>query len=281
MKIDFICVGAPKCGTTWLYENMRRHRHIELPRYPIKETEFFDQNFHKGEEWYKKHFDMKEDVKRGEVAPTLFKNKEAASRLKKFSEKTKIIIITRDPVDQCRSLFLHYYKKGRVSSDFREAINAVPDIIESCRYSEKVPIWMNNFDDVLVMKFENLKKDQDAFYKKILNFLEVEENTPPLSSRVNKTNIPRSRALRKVKAKIFRLMKKGLMFRTMEVAKKISNLASRLITLESKDKISEMEGKYPDREARQIFQKDKEYLENIIYTDSTQVYNSLPDYQNL
>lgn len=38
---DFICIGAPKTGTTWLYENLKNHPDVELPY--IKELHFFDE----------------------------------------------------------------------------------------------------------------------------------------------------------------------------------------------------------------------------------------------
>lgn len=37
---DFLCIGAPKCGTTWLCENLKKHPQISLPY--IKELSYFD-----------------------------------------------------------------------------------------------------------------------------------------------------------------------------------------------------------------------------------------------
>lgn len=37
---DFLCIGAQKAGTTWLYQNLRQHPQIWLP--PIKEIHYFD-----------------------------------------------------------------------------------------------------------------------------------------------------------------------------------------------------------------------------------------------
>jgi hypothetical protein len=36
----FLCIGAHKSGTTWLYENLKRHPGVWLP--PIKELHYFD-----------------------------------------------------------------------------------------------------------------------------------------------------------------------------------------------------------------------------------------------
>ena len=36
----FLCIGAHKSGTTWLYENLKRHPDVWLP--PVKELHYFD-----------------------------------------------------------------------------------------------------------------------------------------------------------------------------------------------------------------------------------------------
>jgi hypothetical protein len=36
----FLCIGVPKAGTTWLYNNLRQHPRIWLP--PLKEIHYFD-----------------------------------------------------------------------------------------------------------------------------------------------------------------------------------------------------------------------------------------------
>lgn len=37
---DFLCIGALKCGTTWLYRNLRAHPLVWLP--PLKELNYFN-----------------------------------------------------------------------------------------------------------------------------------------------------------------------------------------------------------------------------------------------
>ena len=39
---DFICIGAEKAGTTWLYDNIRHHPEVWLPPPPFKELHYFD-----------------------------------------------------------------------------------------------------------------------------------------------------------------------------------------------------------------------------------------------
>jgi hypothetical protein len=40
MLPDFLCIGAQKAGTTWLYRNIKHHPNIWVP--PIKEIHYFD-----------------------------------------------------------------------------------------------------------------------------------------------------------------------------------------------------------------------------------------------
>jgi hypothetical protein len=39
----FLCIGASRCGTTWLHHNLSRHPELWLP--PVKELRFFDHFF--------------------------------------------------------------------------------------------------------------------------------------------------------------------------------------------------------------------------------------------
>lgn len=42
---DFLCIGASRCGTTWLHENLAAHPQLWLP--PVKELRYFDMFKHR------------------------------------------------------------------------------------------------------------------------------------------------------------------------------------------------------------------------------------------
>lgn len=63
---DFLCIGAQKAGTTWLYKNLRYHPDIYLTS--PKELHYFDRHYHESPESYSKHFDKKRFDIRGKVA---------------------------------------------------------------------------------------------------------------------------------------------------------------------------------------------------------------------
>ena len=49
----FLCIGAMKSATTWLYEILRRHPEIYLNPH-IKELNFFNRHYNRGIKWYER-----------------------------------------------------------------------------------------------------------------------------------------------------------------------------------------------------------------------------------
>ena len=49
----FLYIGAPKAGSSWLYEILREHPEVFVPT--AKDTQFFDYYFDKGFDWYLSH----------------------------------------------------------------------------------------------------------------------------------------------------------------------------------------------------------------------------------
>jgi hypothetical protein len=65
---DFIGVGQPRTGTSWLDAVLRGH--VGLPR-EIKEVDFFVKNYARGLDWYKGYFtDCNPRLPVGEICPS-------------------------------------------------------------------------------------------------------------------------------------------------------------------------------------------------------------------
>ena len=61
MKLpNFFCLGAPKSGTTTLYDILIQHQEVFLPSF--KEPHFFDsdESWNKGVDWYQKPILLKQ-----------------------------------------------------------------------------------------------------------------------------------------------------------------------------------------------------------------------------
>src|SRR5947207_15540157 len=60
----FLCIGAQKAGTTWLYENLRVHPQIAVS--PRKEEHYFDLRYHRGLKYYAAQFSGPPEAMRGD-----------------------------------------------------------------------------------------------------------------------------------------------------------------------------------------------------------------------
>ena len=132
MKPDFIIIGSEKCGTTSLYEYLKKHPNIIAST--GKEVSFFDKNFHRGNGWYKSFFPslltkfFKQTFSRTkiltfEATPRYLIHPHAAKRISKLYPNVKLIVLFRNPIDRAYS---HYEQEtiyaGRETLSFEEAI---------------------------------------------------------------------------------------------------------------------------------------------------------------
>jgi hypothetical protein len=152
-NLSFVCVGPQRTATSWLQEVLSHHPEICLPR-GVKETMFFDKRYSKGIEWYRWHFEhLKPDQIAGEIAPTYFHSIDAVERIHKFSPNAKIIILIRNPLQRCYSLYRHHLSKGRIRIPFEEALIQFPELTESGRYSRHAVRWEEKFSQEQVYYF--------------------------------------------------------------------------------------------------------------------------------
>ena len=102
---DFVIIGAKKCGTTFLYNLLSEHPHIESAAQ--KELHYFDRFFDQGIEWYRRCFPPPKwiDGRRaitGEATPYLSKPS-AAERMAKVLPQARLLVLLRNPVDRAYS----------------------------------------------------------------------------------------------------------------------------------------------------------------------------------
>lgn len=148
-KIDFLVIGAPKAGTTSLFEYLRTHPELNLPRF--KETNFFlDHTYGRGVDWY---FDWilagsSPGLVNGEVSVRYMagtsRTEDAAekagtfpdeagldpeqvvpSRIRAALPEAKLIAVLRDPVSRCVSEHGMATLRGAETRDVDEAVTAL------------------------------------------------------------------------------------------------------------------------------------------------------------
>jgi LPS sulfotransferase NodH len=175
-KPSFIVVGPPRTGTSWLHRVLEPH--ATLPS-PSKETRFFDQHFHRGFDWYGWHFPRMHRGPIGEIAPTYFVSPEACERIAQTIPDARIIFIFRNPVERAVSLYRLKLAYGMYRWSFTEALRRDSELVDSGLYWTHFSEWRENFPDeqLLVMIYDDLARDPQAFVSRIASFIGLEDFT--------------------------------------------------------------------------------------------------------
>lgn len=127
VRPSFFIVGAPKCGTTALYEYLRPHPNILMPR--VKEPHFFATDMGtypmvRTLEDYLGLFPESTDerMRAGEASVYYLRSSAAIPNIHEFDPGSKIIAMFRNPVDMVYSLHSQLlYVAEETETDFETA----------------------------------------------------------------------------------------------------------------------------------------------------------------
>lgn len=125
-KPNFMCIGAPKCGTTSLYDILKHHSEIFLT--PFKEPHFFDIDFNysKGYKWYLNEYYSAATEQKiiGEFTPSYLIMPKVPERiLNNIGGDIKFIVLLRNPVDRAYSQYLHSKRDMVEEFSFEESLS--------------------------------------------------------------------------------------------------------------------------------------------------------------
>jgi hypothetical protein len=190
-SIDFIGLGAGKCGSTWLYNNLVKHPQICSAN--LKELNYFSDLYDEHPpSWYMSQFaGCSPGSLKGEFSVTYLPHPLAAQRIKECCPNAKLIAIVRDPVKRTFSNFLHSQRKGDLARepDFAEYIEDEQHLRTS-RYADLLEPYYELFpkEQVLVIVLEHFLADIRAGYRRTFEFLGVDQPdffTPDFHDRSN------------------------------------------------------------------------------------------------
>jgi hypothetical protein len=194
---DFIIVGAAKSGTTSMFETLGTHPEIFIPE--NKEPWFYSlisQDLNKLElgpqkkrviqnyNTYSKLFDRaKADQLCGEASTVYLYDYERTihniSKLVDDWQKIKILILLRNPVYRAFSHYMNDCLTGYEKRPFREVIelcinrstSRYRNYLEYGLYSNQVKSYLENFEHVKIVIFEQMLSDQTQIIDEIFKFL--------------------------------------------------------------------------------------------------------------
>ncbi len=196
---DFFIVGHPKCGTTALYEMLRRNPQVYMP--DLKEPDYFARYLRYNSEVgaseapsqtleeYLSSFDLDDRARRhhrlkpgtledylslfdaaspeqcvGEASPIYLWSQTAAGGIAEVQPAARIVAILREPADFLRSLHLQFVRAGiETELDFGTAISLEEDRRRGVRVPN-TPYWPEVlFYSDHVRYVEQLRRYRDQF----------------------------------------------------------------------------------------------------------------------
>jgi len=223
---DFFIVGHPKCGTTALYETLRRHPQIYMPA--GKEPWFFASELHERTpprpegtprtlaEYTSLFAAAEPEQLAGEATALYLWSRTAASRIAEVQPQARIIAILREPASFLRSLHLQFVQSYvETEADLRAALSlekerragrSIPRhtywpaallYSEHVRYVEQLRRYHDVFapENVLVLIYDDFRADNEGTVRTVLRFLELDDTAAIEVPRANATAQPRSQRL--------------------------------------------------------------------------------------
>lgn len=193
-QIDFIGIGAPKCGTTWLSAQLGAHPQIGFA--PNKEVYYFADTiarritgqelhcFDRGVAWYHQQFPaVAGEIKcRGEFCPSYLYSEEAATRIAAYRPDIKLLVCLRPPVEMIYSWY--WYGRSAVVTSLPKSFGEMmedPFLRNLGCFARHLRPYLDRFTakNILVVQFDAIRRDPDRVRRSVYEFLSVAADFKP------------------------------------------------------------------------------------------------------
>ena len=214
---DFLIIGAQKSATTSLLSYIGQHSQVRLGA--KKAVHFFDLNFHRGADWYARHFPRshpwplsflssesrrERDWLTGESCPSYMFLPGVPGRVRELLPDVKLIVILRDPVDRLISQYRHERRKNRAMESFEDFIapsfeaawppeGDIEYLRQRCAvprgfYADQLRHWQMFFPPqrFLALSFEELVRNNTITLNRVFEFLGLNAQTVDTSAVLNR-----------------------------------------------------------------------------------------------
>ncbi|HEX3420978.1 MAG TPA: sulfotransferase domain-containing protein [Candidatus Udaeobacter sp.] len=206
-QIDFIGIGAPKCGTTWLSAQLEAHPQIGFA--PDKEVYYFADTiarriagqelhcFDRGVAWYHQQFPaVAGEIKcRGEFCPSYLYSEEAATRIAAYRPDMKLLVCLRPPVEMIYSWY--WYGRNAVVTSLPKSFAEMmenPFLRDLGCFARHLKPYLDRFSpqNILVVQFGAIQSDPDRVRQGVYEFLGVAADfKPQVEGGKNEARAPR------------------------------------------------------------------------------------------
>jgi hypothetical protein len=222
---NFLIVGASRCGTTSLYHYLKEHPDVFMSR--IKEPSFFLAQFNPvpekgiGDDKKKYYQDFDEYCRLFEKAgkskaigeastENLYHSEKAIPYIQQYLGNPKIIISLRNPVERAFSAYTYLLSENREFLSFEEGLEQEEKrrrdgwrqiwfYQDAGFYFRRVKAYLENFGDVKICLFDDLKKTPVSLVQDIFRFLGVDSSfVPGVIMKYKTSGIPRSKIINRL-----------------------------------------------------------------------------------
>ncbi len=194
---DFIIGGAPRSGTTWLYDALDRHPAVYMAK-PVKpEPKFFlvDDLYAKGLPHYSATWfaDVPAGRVAGEKSTDYLESTAAAERIARDLPQVRLMFILREPIDRAYSNYLWTRMNGLEHESFETALaleeereRNLPPKLRFARpfsyfsrglYADLLAPYVDRFPmgQLLIVRFEDLVREPGRLLVRLHRFLGIDE----------------------------------------------------------------------------------------------------------
>lgn len=180
--IDFIILGAAKCGTTSLANMLASHPQVCFCQH--KEPHFFSQDIY----WKQNLWKYKEMFKplpgqicgEGSTSYTMYPEfcLNIWDNLYEINPELRFIYIMRNPLERIVSQYMHCYLRGLTSEPIETAILNNPIYINRTRYYTQIQPYIKVFgsENILLLTFEDFTNNTKDSISSIAQFLSIDNS---------------------------------------------------------------------------------------------------------
>ena len=203
--IDFIGVGFPKAGTTWLAKCLNEHPQvcmaagketqyfhspINYQEYPGQPKYFFASNYKKGIDWLKNKFKQRKSGQiLGEYSPSYISDSCSPALIAEHNKKVKLIFMFRNPTD---ILYSHYFQIRQIKpfhGSFKKALKKYSAFLKMYLPYTNTKKFLDIFpkEQIFFIVFDDLQEKSEEIFRKLCQFLGIDDSFKPkvLFKKVN------------------------------------------------------------------------------------------------
>jgi len=176
---DFVIIGAQKCGSTTLHQDLRQHPEVFMPE--CKEVGGLRCEAvltTRGMKSYSDYFRHATSIQLCGEAATAYSKIPKFQGIPKIAyellgENLKIIYLVRDPIKRIISHHAHIFSSGKVSPDVNEAVKIYPNFINYSSYAMQLNAWLEYFPpkNIRIVHFESYVNNRAYVVEQLLAFL--------------------------------------------------------------------------------------------------------------